>query len=199
MNSKQLFHEGCKPSGVWYCGECKSVHNCEAMATCCCDPRCQECNEPCGRGWTLCDKCRAKADDVKERERFDKAEKVTDYKGWVFLEDYGYNGGFFESVEELLDFCTDKDETGVSHRVPEYCWACNANHFVKIDSGDITERIADNAYEDWDPDDLAGLPELHAALKAFEDANKDVVAYFPDYKKAVLLAAVTKTEALKQA
>ena len=192
MKSKQLFHEDGKPSGVWYCGECKAVHRNENFASQCCDRRCSECGKPAPKGWTICDLCRAKQGAAKEQARFENAEKLTEWKGWVFCEDFGYNGGFFESVNELLDFCGDKDETGVGHRVPEYCWACKENQFVKVDFGDITERMADDAYEDWDPGDLKGIPEFTSALAAFVDANKDVASYTPDYTKAVLLNSYDK-------
>jgi hypothetical protein len=192
MKSKQLFHEDGKPSGVWYCGECGRIHRNAGFAASCCDWRCSKCGQPAPKGWTICDPCRAKQDDAKERAQFDAAEKVTEWDGWVFCDGMDYNNGFFEGIAEFLDFCEDESEPGVGHNLPEYVWTCKANHFVKVDCGDITERMADSAYEDWDPDDLNGIPELTSALAAFVAANKDVVSYAPDYTKAVLLAAATK-------
>jgi hypothetical protein len=66
-------------------------------------------------------------------------------------------------------------------------WSCKKNHFAVADVSDITERICDNAYEGFDPDDLNGLDELKAAIEKFNDANKDVVSYEPDYGLAILL------------
>jgi hypothetical protein len=50
-----------------------------------------------------------------------------------------------------------------------------------------TERMADTAWEDWDPDSLHWLEELKAALEKFNEANAAVCSYFPDYTKAVLV------------
>jgi len=72
---------------------------------------------------------------------------------------------------------------------PKYVWACKKNFFAVADVSDITERIADNGYEDFDPDDLNGLDDLKAAIEKFNEANKDVVSYEPDYGVAILLNA----------
>ena len=71
--------------------------------------------------------------------------------------------------------------------IPEYLWTCEANHFVRVDVSDVTERLDDCSYEDWDPETLNGLEALKEALNAFCEANKDVVSYTPNFKKAVLL------------
>ncbi len=39
-----------------------------------------------------------------------------------------------------------------------------------------------------DYDDLNGVEEFKSAIEKFNDANKDVVTYEPDYSTAILLA-----------
>jgi hypothetical protein len=154
------------------------------MAEGCCQNKnkCRECGKQSG-SWLVCDECRRKREDAKEVERFEKAEKLTKWDGWVYLEGYGCRNGYFESVDDFLDWCACEDDN-----LPEYIWTCKPNHFVHADVSDITGRM-DDAFEDFDPDcDLHGMEELRVAIEKFNEANKDVVAYEPDYTKAVLIA-----------
>ena len=45
----------------------------------------------------------------------------------------------------------------------------------------------DEAYEDFDCDEILGVDELKAAIEAFNLANKHHVSYVPDYTKAVII------------
>jgi hypothetical protein len=106
--------------------------------------------------------------------------------GWVYLDGTGRDG-YSESVEDFWEnWENDADE---SAEKPKYVWACQENHFAVADVSDITERIADNGYEDFDSETLDGLDELKAAIEKFNEANKDVVSYEPDYGIAILLNA----------
>ena len=153
------------------------------MAEQCCKPRICACGKECEPYRTICNGCLNEQQEKQEVTFFEKAEKLTAWDGWVYCE--GVNDDYFESVDDLLERC---DDEGIDR--PKYVWACKADHFVNADIEDITSRLEDTAYEDFDFADLAGLSELKAALEAFNEANKDKVSYTPDYTKAVLIQPV---------
>lgn len=120
----------------------------------------------------------------KEEHRFEKAEKLTTWDGWVY-----YGDKYFPSLEELFDHLAsvcDSEEDW-----PEYVWAARPTVVIgKFDAWEICESyVSDNGWEDMSENDLHGLPELQADLDRFTAANASVVSYLPDYKKAVLIAA----------
>lgn len=186
MNAIQLHFSDGKPAGVWYCSNCKCVARSQELAEQCCAPRkCSACGEPVREQYrTLCEDCRKIDEETRERDRFSKAEKLAEWKGWVWdPEGRGWKlDGFSESVEEFLEYLEDQEQ-----EIPEYVWACKPVQFVHGELADITDKIIDNAYEDFDVNELDGLWELKAAIEKFNELNKDVVSYEPDYSKAVLL------------
>lgn len=186
MNAVELFHKDGHSAGVYYCGECRQVHSSNHTIEECCKPyKCKQCGEECKQYHTICDACERVEIARKERERFEKAEKVaeSEWDGWVYCEGTG-NDGFSESVDALIESCKD-DEIDV----PEYAWVCNPKQFATLDIDDIKSLISDRqeAYRDFDPDDLNGLEDLKKALDAFNEANAAIVSYSPDYKRAVII------------
>lgn len=127
------------------------------------------------------DRCLNAHEAEKTKERFAKAEKLDSWDGGVFWGD-----DYFASMDELCD-----DIAGGNHEWPEYVWAAEPQTVIAgLDVADITEHlICDRGWEDMDVDDLNGVAELEAALKTFEEANKSVVSYRPDYSKAILMTA----------
>jgi len=190
MNATELFVKEGKSAGIYFCGQCRCVARTQEEAERCCKPyACDKCGKEILRYHTRCNDCDNTERARIERERFDKAEKLTEWIGWVYCEGLGFRDGFFESITELFDALAD-EESGLPEYVwtwPEYVWTCTPDRFVHADVSDITDRMADQAYEDWDPADLNGLEELKAALDKFNEANKDAISYSPDYTKAVLL------------
>lgn len=186
MNAIELYHQDGKSTGVFYCTQCRCVKRTKEEADKCCEPtKCQYCGKESGRQHYLaCESCDRANQAKKEADRFEKAEKKTEWGGWVYLEGTGRDG-YSESLSDFWDnWESDHDE---GDEKPAYVWACKKNHFAVADVSDITERIADNGYEDFDADDLNGLEELKAAIEKFNEANKDVVSYEPDYGVAILL------------
>lgn len=173
MNATELFHADGKSAGIWYCAKCRVVARSREDAEQCCQPRKCECGSEVERGWICCNECRRKKDVARERERFEKAEKLTEWDGWVFCGGIG-SDGFSESLEDFYDNWADEHDGG--GELPEYVWACKENHLVH----------ADIAIENFDLNELDGLPELKAAINTFVGLNKDKISYEPDYTKAVL-------------
>jgi hypothetical protein len=195
MNAIELFHQDGKSAKVFYCEKCRIVAKTQEQAEQCCRPlKCDMCGNDTERYYFRCRECRDKEDAQRERDRFEKAEKLklTEWDGPVFSDSVaGSNDGFFTSISELLERCADEieageDDSGMAN-IPDYVWASKSNQFVNADLGDITERISCDAYKDFNPADLHGLDDLKKALAAFNDANKHFVSYEPDYTKAILI------------
>lgn len=187
MNAIELFHQDGKSAGVFYCAACRIVKRTKSEAEECCSPvKCKDCGNVVEIKYTFrpisvqCDSCSRDERARIEQKRFDKAEKLTKWDGPVYCEGHGRNG-YAKSVSEMLDYLEDVEER------PKYVWACTIKHFVNADISDITERLADDAYEDFDPDDLNGLEELNVAIKAFNEANQGAVSWEPDFSKAIPL------------
>jgi len=186
MNAVELFHQDGRPSGVFYCEKCRGVRSEKEQAeNCCKEPTCSGCGTEISKYWTKCDACREKEEAAREAALFEAAEKVTTWDGWIYVEGLGYRDGFFESVDDLLDFVGEGEED----QMPEYAWTCDSYPFAQVSIEEIKERIEDSgeAYEDFDANDLDGLKELEAALDAFNKANEDVVSWTPNLKRALVL------------
>lgn len=187
MNATELYLKDGRAAGIFFCGECRIVHRDESLANQCCSPRfCTRCGvaeQP--KYSLLCEPCARLASAERERERFEKAEKVEEWDGWVYCEGTGRDG-YSESIEELLDLLEDSGDP-----IPPYVWTCTAIPFAAVTIDEIKDRICDDAYEDFDADDLSGLDDLKEALDKFNQANEGVLSYQPDYTKAVLICVGT--------
>jgi hypothetical protein len=121
---------------------------------------------------------------ANEVRAFDRAQKVTEeeWDGWVC-----YGDDYFPSVEDLHDHL---DCEGVAREdYPTYCWATRKQQVIQgLDVEGVVDHCLDAwGWEDCEVSDLKGVPELRAALEAFEKANTDVVSYQEDRSIAVLL------------
>lgn len=179
-----------KPAGVFYCEKCKIVHREKERADECCQTefKCPKCGGKTNDRYMMCSACWFKQSDEKEKARFDKAEKIADldYGGWIFSDGHGHNNGYFPNVEELKDYL--EGEVAPEER-PEYAWACKSKMFVQLDTDRIVQRFAemDDAYEDFDEGRIVMPPEFLVGIDKFNEANKGIVSYAPDYSRAVLL------------
>jgi hypothetical protein len=149
---------------------------------------------------TVCQPCEAKKDAEREAARFAAAEKISEWDGWIYCESpQGYNDGYFSGVSDLEDYISDntpdaeemaeldEEERADIPKMPAYVWTCDEDCFATVSLEGIMENIADNGYEDFDTADLSGTEELGAAIEIFNTANRGVVSYSPNYKKALIL------------
>lgn len=188
MDTTELYTKSGESVNVWFCGKCNRVGWDKGAAERCCVPHvCKTCGKE--EQMSECRDCSDVRHAKAERERFEKAEKVAQWDGWVFSDEgYGYKDGYFESVDDLLEYLSDANADHEERLTPEYVWTCKENQFVSVDpEEDIYERIEENGYEDFERGSLSGTDELEAAILAFEKANESVVSYEPDYSKALLL------------
>jgi len=179
MQAQELFLASGKSAGVFYCTSCKVVRKTHEEAEDCCSPcKCQQCGVETEHYNTICKACQRKKERAAEVARFEKAEKLTSFDGWLF-----YGDKYYETMCDLLDDIDDDAD------IPEYVWATTVCHFVRLEIGAVEELSVDvdSAYEDFDsaPD---GLDELKTSIEAFNKANAHHISYMVDYSKAVLVS-----------
>lgn len=117
-----------------------------------------------------------------ERERFEKAEKLTTWDGGVFWGDdyYADVDAALEAMEDLED-----DER------PDYLWTADPSPVVpELGTDIVTDYLIENhGWDEMDETDFDGVPALAEALKAFAARNADLKVFHPNHKRCVLLTA----------
>ena len=181
----ELFHVDGKPSGIWYCSECRSIHNQQRTAQSCHGiTHCEECKKELGSRQpyykTHCEDCDNKKwrekKSADEFQKYTKAVKIkaSEYTGpQVF-----FNGHYYETVEDAIDQCEEP---------PEYVWAAKDIGLKKATMEYLVDQILEEAWEDADIDDLNGTEELQIAIDSFNEANSGISVYMVDYDEAIVL------------
>lgn len=181
MNEIELYTKDGKSVGVFACAQCRHVHQSrEFAARCCKNYLCSTCGQDTGsRHWLICEKCRTAEEVKKEAERFEKAEKVTEWDGYLY-----HGDDFYADLGSLLD-----DLEWHDGEQPKYAWTCDPVSFVHFDIDRVIDDIMEreDVYEDFDSSDIRGTEELKAALEKFNEANAGIVSYHPNYKRAFLI------------
>lgn len=179
----ELYKKDGSTSGIFYCSECRVVFKTEIEAQNCHGERLCVCGKKVERKYnSTCDECQRKArneeEAEKERNRFEKACKITEaeYDGdMVYLDDR-----FSDCVEDAIDQFLEGHE-------PEYVWACRNVGVPLANADSIIENLVENMWEDADFSDLNGVKELDAAIDEFNKANRTINVYQPDYTTAILV------------
>jgi len=172
-------------SCAWLCGHCRAVHASKDLADGCVYCCCSYCKLPTDKPHqTYHDACADAMLAKVERDRFEKAEKLTDHDGWVYCDGIAHNNGYFPSLAELI---ADLEDDEIDPKEwPEYAWTCAAIPFQTPCVDTIIENITSDMFEDA-VEHINGREELKAALAAFGEANKSLITYTPDYRRAVLI------------
>lgn len=181
----ELFLADGKPSGIFYCSECRAVFNVRATAQRCHGvTHCDNCGVELGKRQphyrTTCEACDSAAwrekQTKEEFERYQKATKISsgDWNGdQVFFGDQ-----YYDSLEDAIDQC---------EQPPEYVWAAKNTGVPKATSQDLYELVVEGMWEDADFNDLNGTEELEAALASFNAANESITVWMVDYSTAIVL------------
>jgi hypothetical protein len=185
VNAIELYKKDGSATGVFYCSECRAVFPNQEQAQLCHGERLCPCGSKTeSRYATKCGACSGREfrerETAKESKRFEDATKIAeaDYAGeMVYCGDK-----FYDSVEEALDDYLPGQE-------PEYVWACQDEGVPKASADSLYENLLENMWEDADASDLNGVPELEAAIDAFNKANESISVWQPDYSKAILVGA----------
>lgn len=195
-DGKNIYEESATQVTVtgWSCKECQRFWGKdEHMARwCCASTQPCECGGRIESGWSVCKACRNKAEAERELARFQKATKVTDFDGPILTDFTSHNEGFFENLDELIDWLACEPES----EIPEYVWTCDFKPLDDLDIGDILENLICEHAEGTE-DRIKGHEILEKAFKEFADANKDVCSWEPNYSVALIISEEVKSEILK--
>lgn len=181
----ELFHADGKPSGVWYCSECRAVHaQLRTAQSCHGITHCEKCGKELGKRQpyykTHCQECDneiwREKQAKEEFERYTKAVKIraSEYTGpQVYFGDR-----YYDTVEDAVDGCD---------QLPEYIWSAKDVGLKKATMEDLVDRILEEAWEDADIDALNGTEELQRAIDLFNESNAGISVYMVDYNEALVL------------
>lgn len=170
---------------AYACGKCGTVTGTvESVATDHCAPKmCTKCGKVREySSYLLCNECRAMKDAEAEAERFDRAEKVTDWDGPVYDPNCGgCQDGYFQSVDDLLDHYAD-DDAGP----PAYVWATTMTH-PSLDADSLMDQALDDTYDGCT---LDAEDELVEFIGRWNDKQSCEI-WWEDKSKAVVISATT--------
>ena len=116
----------------------------------------------------------------EEADRFEKASKVhaADWKG----DQIYWKDEYFSFIDDFLECHEDTPP-------PLYVWAATDRGAPKANVDDLLDRVVEGLWDDADYGDLNGVEELQQAVEAFNEANKCLVVYTPDFSTAILMDA----------
>jgi len=130
----------------------------------------------------------------RDAQKFEKAQKVkaSEWTGPVYLDGAGYKDGYFDSVEDYLDWAAnekdDWDEDEGEFVAAKFVWAVDdIKPVLNFDVDDILERFTEEAHEGFENSQLAGLEEFKKAVDEFVEKNKSEVNWYSTEKIAVIL------------
>lgn len=136
---------------------------------------------------------------VLDKTKFQIAEKITRWNGALYLDylEKGYGEGYFKSLEclstSLLDLVAY--EVLELNALPKFAWTCEKEHMSLPSALQIlefaTQHLELNIGCDSDKLEKLAAPlsleKLGLALLEFDEANKHIYTYVPNFKKALLL------------
>ena len=97
------------------------------------------------------------------------------------MEGWGRDGFVYDDVVDVLAESVESPDDW-----PEFAFCCERHEFPEADVDEIVERCAESLYEDA-YDDITVPKSLVEAIKEFNEVNKHLVSYDPDYKRKVKL------------
>lgn len=168
----------------WECPVCHNLYTSEYAADhCCMEYHCEVCGKPTKKYFLKCSEC-------AEKERFDKAKKITEEE-WDNLhkdEDWMvyYGDTYYYSIEDFLDNF-DEDYMVINKSLPKYVWATKKIP-VEIDAEWVLDNTIENASceDDGFDFDEVGQEEFCNFCSSWNDKYGKYV-YEVDYKIVILL------------
>jgi hypothetical protein len=176
---------------AYKCTVCGCAYKDKQFAEKCCEPKhCLECGKELSKNYmyTLCEKCREKKDKERETARFENAKHVTlddadkSKTQMLFNELYKCNNGYFDEIEELIDYCEY-----YNLEIPKYCYGTKS-YMISINAEDIVESACEELHEDA-IDDICreDMNELQEFLDKWCEKQTGTTTYMVDYDYAILI------------
>ena len=178
MNSKEI--------KAYQCEKCGSSYIDKNVADKCCQPKlCEDCGceIPKNHYYIVCDECRAKSEEKKELDRYNKATKYTFESApkesieYVYNEKYPHNEGYFDYDEgDDLEY-NIKYVYGTKRISPTY------------DAWDIIESMLEDSFEDAnDRVNDEEIDKLQQAIDTFVKNHNGCLDWFEvDYSVVINL------------
>ena len=176
---------------AYSCGKCGAVYTQRRSAAECCV--CSKCQRPM-RARGLCADCRAQQRLDVCAKRLAAATPVATTEHMLYSDDLAESttqGGYFNDVEHLLDYCVGHDI------VPPREVFCTVPQALRLSlGGALTAACEDIGLDDYDR--LVGVAELDAAVTAFNVANAAIRTYVPDYTHKYVIPEQERQSAIAQ-
>lgn len=189
MNAYYLHRPDGTQTTAAACGTCHGIHLSIETAERCC--LCTFCKTLLGNNETgiagIHTQCRNTRDQQSEERAFALAEPVTDYDGPLFCEAAGsgsFGDGYFADLDELYESLEDIPVDSW----PEFAFCCTGTQF-RIDPDHVLEAATENMFEDA-YDHLDHKEFFVRAVEVFNELNKSVISYEPDYKHKIAILPV---------
>lgn len=169
------------------CGKCHTFTHKDCAEVHCAAKLCDKCDRQVIKPYLYCQEHAAESRAMAERLRFEKAVKVKyeEYEGvYLYIEDCGYNNGYFGDVDELLDWIKDSLSDDPDFNLPTYAWACDEKKF-RLDASDMIGREIEDHHEEASVPS-AKVDELQRLLDTWCD-SVGITSYVDNRHTAVLL------------
>ena len=155
---------------------------------------CPDCHKPI-RGMCMESECSSKREQIAEENRFNKATKYTldtvpkEHSEMFFSEVYGYNNGYFEDIDDLIDYCyCDNIEP------PKYVWGTDKS-MIRLDAYDIVSSACEELHEDaYSNISDVDIEEMQDFLDEWCKGQTGTTTYDVNYKYCILIEEGVENE-----
>jgi len=159
------------------CLVCNKAYLKEKIAQDCCSPKfCQSCGKQLEYKYML------KCVSCIEKQRFEKAEKLSEWNGKVYD-----NDEYYDSVEEFIETCEDNE-----NEIPEYVYVVEPRKWKGL-TIDLDSQLEDE-YEEA-IENIVEITELEEFLKKWNE-KQNIISFVPNFKKVVMIKKLAEEETI---
>lgn len=186
MKATELFLDGGKPAGIYFCAKCRRVHVEKSGAENCCAPeKCSSCgivlNEENRARYKQCNGCTEVRRTKKEIDTLRNAE-IIQKPTHSYIHTYdaiGRNDGFME----LCELYDEVESEGMT--LPCYVFDCKEEHWDGLDADNIIENALSDWFEDAQ-DHIVDIEQLRDFLTVW-NKKQTLCQYGEDQSRIIVL------------
>lgn len=186
MKATELFRDGGKPAGIYFCAKCRRVHVEKSGAENCCAPeKCSSCgivlNEENRARYKQCNGCTEVRRTKKEIDTLRNAE-IIQKPTHSYIHTYdaiGRNDGFME----LCELYDEVESEGMT--LPCYVFDCKEEHWDGLDADNIIENALSDWFEDAQ-DHIVDIEQLRDFLTVW-NKKQTLCQYGEDQSRIIVL------------